>query len=73
MTQDTSPDSGRLDALEMRVAHQDAVIEDLNAALTAQWKAIDLLTREVESLRERAAAVEAAARPGEGDERPPHW
>ena len=77
MTQDSSPDTGRLDALEMRVAHQDAVIEELNEALTAQWKVIDALTREIESLRERASAIEADARSGDKqggeDERPPHW
>lgn len=73
MTQDPS----RLDDLEIRVAHQDAVIEELNEALNAQWKVIDALTREVEALRERATAIEADARTGgkEGPEheRPPHW
>lgn len=70
-------DPSRLDDLEMRVAHQDAVIEELNEALTAQWKVIDVLTREIENLRERASAIEADARTtakqGGEDERPPHW
>lgn len=70
-------DPSRLDDLEMRVAHQDAVIEELNEALTAQWKVIDALTREIENLRERASAIEADARSGASrggeDERPPHW
>ncbi len=70
-------DPSRLDALETHVAHQDAVIEELNEALTAQWKVIDALTREIESLRERASAIEADARSGDKqggeDERPPHW
>ncbi|MEZ5936855.1 MAG: SlyX family protein [Hyphomonadaceae bacterium] len=52
-----SLDPSRLDALEMRIAHQDEVIEELNATLTAQWKVIDRLTREVEALREHAAAA----------------
>ena len=41
-------DTSRLDALEMRIAHQDETIEELNAAVTAQWKLIDRLARQVE-------------------------
>ena len=66
-------DSSRLDALETHVAHQDAVIEELNEALNQQWKLIDALTREIESLRERASAIEADTGRGPADERPPHW
>ncbi len=70
-------DPSRLDALEMRVAHQDAVIEELNEALVEQRKIIGALTREIEALRERASAIEADARAGDKqggeDERPPHW
>ncbi len=77
MTQDPSADTDRVDALEMRVAHQDTVIEELNEALNQQWKVIDALTREIEALRERASAIEADARSGDKrggeDERPPHW
>ena len=51
---DTSPDPARLDALEMRIAHQDATIEELNATVTAQWKQIDRLERQVAALIERA-------------------
>ena len=74
MPQDTPHNSDRLDALEMRIAHQDEVIEDLNATVTAQWKVIDRLTREVEALREHAAAADAAAsRPAGEEPPPPHW
>ena len=45
--------TGRIEALEIRAAHQDATIEDLNATITAQWRAIDALTREVASLVDR--------------------
>ena len=66
-------DPSRLDALEIRIAHQDATIEELNAAVTAQWAVIDRLKREVKQLAERTASVEQA-QPGDGAEPPPpHW
>ena len=46
----TSPDAGRIDELEIRIAHQDQTIEDLNAAITAQWKLIERLERQVTML-----------------------
>ena len=41
----------------MRIAHQDAIIDDLNAAVTAQWKVIDRLKRELDALTERVSAA----------------
>jgi len=64
-------DAERLDALEMRIVHQDETIEDLNATVTAQWKEIDRLTREVEQLTERVATAELNSAAGEAGEEPP--
>lgn len=70
MTNETS----RLDELEIRIAHQDQTIEDLNAAITAQWKVIDRLERQVALLSERLADAERAAGEALPVERPPpHW
>ena len=67
-------DTRRLDDLEMRIAHQDATIEELNAAVTEQWAIIDRLTREVMALKERASTVETGSTRAPGDEPPPpHW
>lgn len=67
-------DTSRLDALEIRIAHQDQAIEDLNETITAQWKEIDRLKREVERLSDRVASAEAAIGPDGGEEPPPpHW
>jgi SlyX protein len=71
MTDSTSSDSARLDELEMRVAHQDQTIEDLNAAITAQWKLIDRLEREVARLSERVADAEQSSGDAAPVERPP--
>jgi SlyX protein len=43
-------DLSRLDALETLVAHQDKTIGELNGAITAQWRKIDALERQVARL-----------------------
>lgn len=43
---------GRLDALETRIAHQDRMLADLNEVITAQWRRIDGLERQVAQMRE---------------------
>jgi len=67
-------DTSRLDDLEMRLAHHERMIDDLNQTITAQWKDIDRLKREVDRLNDRLANAEAALGPDPGDEPPPpHW
>ena len=46
---DTPDTASRLDELEMRAVHQDQTIEDLNAAITAQWKLIERPSRKTRS------------------------
>lgn len=43
---DLSDQSSRIDALEVRVAHQDQTIAELNDVITAQWRKIDALERQ---------------------------
>ncbi|MBR0717917.1 SlyX family protein [Bradyrhizobium liaoningense] len=62
----------RIDRLETRLAYQDETIEQLNQTITAQWKQIDVLTRQVAQLSERLQEAEANA-PGPANERPPHY
>ncbi len=67
-------DTSRLDALEIRIVHQDEVIEDLNKTIIAQWKEIDRLTREIVMLSDRKASAEQSMGADAGDEAPPpHW
>jgi len=71
---DTSNTSARLDELEMRVIHQDQTIEDLNAAITAQWKLIERLERQVARLAERVADSEqSTGQAAPVDRPPPHY
>jgi SlyX protein len=64
--------SARVDALESRLTYQDETIEQLNATLTAQWKQIDALTRQLALLSERLREAEVNA-PAPASERPPHY
>ena len=54
------------------LAYQDDTIETLNQTITAQWKQIDALTRQIAQLGERLQEAEANA-PGAANERPPHY
>jgi len=74
MTDSTSTDSARLDELEMRVVHQDQTIDELNEAITAQWKLIDRLERQVARLGERVAETEqAVSEAAPANTPPPHY
>ena len=64
--------SERIDALEARSMYQEETIEQLNATITAQWKQIDVLTRQLAALTERLREAEANA-PAPANERPPHY
>ena len=63
---------GRVDGLETRLAYQDETIEQLNQTITAQWKQIDALTRQIAQLNDRLQDAEARA-PGPANEPPPHY
>ncbi len=61
----------RIDELEMRLAHQDRVISDLNEVITAQWKKIELLERGLQRLDEE---MQSAALPdATPNQKPPHY
>lgn len=72
MTNEIKTLSDRIDMLETRLAYQDDTIETLNQTITAQWKQIDTLTRQLTQLSERLQEAETNA-PGSTNERPPHY
>jgi SlyX protein len=65
--------TARIEALEVRIAHQDRTIEDLNALLTDQWRRIESLTRQIERMAERLQRVEDTSPPDAPDPPPPHY
>jgi SlyX protein len=70
---DRPPDSERIARLEIRLTEQEAVIEDLNAALTAQWTVIDRLTRQLGRLQEQVEESAFRAASGAPEPPPPHY
>ena len=62
----------RIEAMEARIAYQDDTIETLNETITAQWKQIDMLTRQMSAFGERLSEAETAVGTP-ANERPPHY
>jgi SlyX protein len=62
--------SERIDALEARIMFQDDTIETLNQTITAQWREIDGLKRQIARLDERLEQTDAQA---PSNEPPPHY
>ena len=65
--------SERIDALESRIMYQDDTIETLNQTITAQWREIDTLKRQIALLNDRLDEARAAGAQGPVDEPPPHY
>jgi SlyX protein len=66
--------AARIDGLEIRIAHQDHTIEELNATITDQWKQIEDLTYRLTRLAEQVREVESSAGVSDGPEPlPPHY
>jgi len=63
--------AARLDGLEIRIAHQDRTIDELNATITDQWKQIEDLTYRLTRLSEQVREVEASTGVTDAPEPPP--
>jgi SlyX protein len=62
----------RMDELEMRVAHQEKTIGDLNDVITGQWKRMEALERQLRRLGEELAALDEGGAPP-ANQKPPHY
>ena len=62
----------RLEKLEMLAAEQERVIEDLNQTITAQWREIEALKRQIAKLDDELREVEAGL-PAPPIQKPPHY
>ena len=61
-------DKTQLHDLEVRIAHQERMIADLNEIVTQQWNKLELLERQLRQVREE---MRNAAPQREGEEPPP--
>ncbi len=69
---DRLPDSpSRLDELEIRIAHQDRTIAELNDTVAAQWLEIDTLGRQLQRLVDEVANLQPSRDATEPP--PPHY
>ena len=59
--------SARIEALEMRSAHQEKLIGELNDVVSAQWRRIDALEKQIALLRDTFESMDF----GKRDEPPP--
>jgi SlyX protein len=62
----------RMNELEIRIAHQDKSITDLNEMITAQWKKIEALERQLRRLGEELEAMDSGEGPA-ANQKPPHY
>lgn len=62
----------RLDRLEMHVAEQQQMLDDLSDVLAQQTKDIDRLRKRLEQSDDRIAELEAGL-PAPGNDKPPHY
>lgn len=70
---DTSDHEERIEALEIRAAHQDRTIDELNTIIAEQWREIDRLKSLIARIDDQIAAVEQLARTGAKEPPPPHY
>ena len=63
--------TARLDELEMRMAHQDNTISELNDVITAQWKKIEALEAQLRRFGEELQSLEPADTAAQ--QKPPHY
>jgi SlyX protein len=62
----------RTEELEVRVAHLEKTLSDLNDVITQQWKQIDKLERQMQRIGEELAEVNAGEAPA-ATQKPPHY
>jgi SlyX protein len=63
----------RIESMEMRIAHQDRTIEDLNKSVTEQWRQIEALGKQIERMAARVQHVEDNASSRGTEPPPPHY
>lgn len=71
-TQEPVLTESRVIDLEIRLTHQEATLEELNAVLVQQQRTMDILTLQLNALREQLRAAQLPALPVD-EKPPPHY
>lgn len=61
----------RIDNLEMRVTHQDEVIDALNKTVVEQWRLLDQALARIRRLEDRLREIQVSPVRDAADETPP--
>ncbi len=61
----------RLDEIEMRLAHQEKTIAELNEVITAQWKKTEALERQLRRMDAEMQTLDSSDAPA--NQKPPHY
>ena len=69
MTQNTADQ--RLTDLEIQLAHQTSLVDELNEIVIAQWAEIDRMKKQLSAHKNRLQQVELALPEGTYDNQPP--
>ncbi|AXS79688.1 SlyX family protein [Dechloromonas sp. HYN0024] len=63
----------RITELEIKISYTEDLVEELNRLVYRQQEQIDLLFREIRSLREQAQSAQPNEQRSLRDELPPHY
>lgn len=63
----------RLTEVEIKVAEQERLVDELSAVLAEQWKTIDQMDKKLTALTKRFLELEEQSQPDIPVTRPPHW
>ncbi|MCL6229908.1 SlyX family protein [Bartonella bilalgolemii] len=63
----------RITELEIKLSHQEKLIEELSCVVTDQWKSLDEMSKKLNVLTKRLLDLEERNLSEIPVERPPHW
>lgn len=63
----------RLTEVEIKLAEQERLVDELSTVLAEQWKTIDLMDKKLKVLTKRFLELEEQSQPDIPVTRPPHW
>jgi len=63
----------RLTEVEIKLAEQERLVDELSAVLAEQWKTIDQMDKKLTALTKRFLELEEQSQPDIPVTRPPHW